>query len=245
MSTASELYERLALPMGITASALEPYGTALRKQGHWPATKPGRGATPISVKGATSLILASMFPGAAHISMPDDIMGGTVFLNYANLEMMPSTAQMPAVAAVASHLNLNGERRFGIWLDAILGLYVRDEIETLIAPLHNPDAYVEEWQYLGPLLKVAIQMPFPIGSISFRAADNILGDSLSEASSVLIPFLSPVYSWAQGSLGEEVKGNFETIIDQLQRKTGFAKKTTIEIDGQVFDSVADAFRDSS
>lgn len=243
MAGVVDIYELLGEAYGQPAAAIEPYGSTLRSLGHLPKTKRGRGATPITPSGASSLLIASLFPGAQHLGVRDPLLGCTAFLNYANLEIRPSAAQSPLVEKVAQRLGIEGERRFHDWVHALLNLYISGNVSEVIGFEPSPAGQLEPWVYDGPWLEVAIQGPFPIGTIKFRASPALAG---TNEANVILPFLSPIYSWSEGALGEEnASTKYAELASELRRLSSRGKKTITEVDGRVFEIVARAFRDTS
>lgn len=246
------LYRRVGEALGRPPTAIEPYGSALIHTGQWSAGKPGRGSPPVGLMGASTLLVALMHDGPAALRDDDPVLGPPILyrariLNSVHLvrfcppkpkEKIARPDEDVRFARARSILGIGEHPGFGETIEAVLKLWSQGRIEELVYASHMPEGFYDPDQYNGPTFEAALQGPFPIGTIRFIYADAIGGGE------AIWTFLAPHFAWGVGALGPSVAGEFTDVIAEVRARSARGRKTTIGLDGRVFEAVAKLFAEN-
>jgi len=198
MATANDLYRTLAEATGKSVSAVEAYGLGLRKIGRWPPTKPGRGASPVTVMDTAKLLYVMLSAG------PNDI--GDFFMQYANTCPLEKQENAILSRVLRSELALKDDAKFLDYCAAFVGKYSDETIKDVVFWSESPEGMMEESAYLGPNIEMRVQGPFPIGSFKFILSHKMLdriadagGDPKQHMGMIVLPFLPEFFRLAADS----------------------------------------------
>ncbi|MBB5046152.1 hypothetical protein HNR60_000894 [Rhodopseudomonas rhenobacensis] len=198
MATANNLYEALADATGKSVSAVEAYGLGLRKIRRWPPTKPGRGASPVTLMDSAKLLYVMLSAG------PNDI--GPFFMEYANTCPLENKDNAILLSVLQAELDLKDDAKFLDYCAAFIAKYRDETIKDVVFWSESPDGMMEESAYPGPHIEMRVQGPFPIGVFKFILSHKMLdriadagGDPKQHMGMIVIPFLPEFFRLAAES----------------------------------------------
>lgn len=212
MATASNLYEALADAIGVSVSTTEAYGLALRRIKRWPPTKPGRGASPVTVMDSAKLLYVMLSAG------PNDI--GSFFMEYANSCPLEDKENATLYSVLRAELGLKTDAKFLDYCAAFVAKYRDETITDIVFWSEPPEGMMEESAYPGPSIEMRVQGPFPIGVFKFILSHKMLdriqdagGDPKKHMGTVTIPFLPEWFRMAADARREAAAADSKTMRD--------------------------------
>lgn len=253
MPFANDIYAALGEALNVPPAAIEPHGAALRKAGHWPPTKPGKGAIPLSEGAASLPIISLMLGGPAAIVERGPLDDTSVFLTYCNSAPI-NTIGVLKHDIIKKKFGFDNfhcdEPRFADYITSIIKLYSQGEIDQIVYYKPDPIGFREEYYYDGPEIIAAIKGPYPIATIAFQPSNALISEfkdaGLSDAEAskeIKIAFVHELYHLC-GKNKEQSKEatSIGNLIEQLRKKTARGIRFERAVHGEVFDAIGKLYR---
>ena len=181
MATAAKLIETLAAELGWSTATVEAYALELRREGWWPKTKRGRGASSVTTMDAAKLLLAVLSDGPKSLArsetgpLPHSHRLG-FFLTSATLcNLMPNSWEY---AVLCDELNLTQKADFLDFVAAVLQTFVDGRAVGIFSRMGGE--FTPKWRYSGPEVSFTIYGPEPAGTMNFYFSDSLADELVSK-----------------------------------------------------------------